>query len=204
MAAFKTRKDLQMRQRIAQESARIMAESGIRDFLTAKRKAAVQLGATDTRNMPNNAEIEQAAIDYQRLFSPDNQQESLSQLLKAALEAMEFFERFQPRLVGPLLSGIVSEHAGLELHLFTEPSEEVTFFLIDNSIPYEHKNRRVRHSPDTYREYPGYKFLAGEVVVDLTVFPHSSIRQPALSPVDGRPMQRAAIGNVRSLILECE
>ncbi len=203
MAASRTRKDIQMRQRIAQESARIMAESGVRDFLTAKRKAAAQLGAVDTRNMPNNAEIEQAAIDYQRLFEHDGQKDSLSQLLKAALEAMEFFNRFQPRLVGSILSGIVTEHAGLELHLFSEPAEEVTFFLIDNNVPYEQKNRRVRHSPDTYQEYPGYRFLAGELEVDLTVFPHGGLRQPALSPVDGRPMQRVTLENVRILIQEC-
>lgn len=179
-----------------------MAESGIKDFLMAKRKAAMQLGVADTRNMPNNAEIEQAAIEYQRLFGAHGQQDILRQLLQAALEAMEFFNGFQPRLVGSLLSGIARDHTCLELHLFAEPAEEVTFFLINNYVPYEHKNRRVRHTPDLYQEYPGYTFLAGEVAVALTVFPHSGIRQPPLSPVDGRPMQRASIENVRSLLQE--
>ncbi|VAW83329.1 hypothetical protein MNBD_GAMMA14-2230, partial [hydrothermal vent metagenome] len=36
---------MQMRVRIAQEAARLMAEQGITDFYVAKRKAARHLGA---------------------------------------------------------------------------------------------------------------------------------------------------------------
>ena len=36
-----------VRRALAQEAARIMAEHGIQDFLTAKRKAAERLGITE-------------------------------------------------------------------------------------------------------------------------------------------------------------
>ena len=41
----------QMRERIAQLAARLMAVDGIDDFALAKRKAARQAGAPDTRNL---------------------------------------------------------------------------------------------------------------------------------------------------------
>ncbi|MCB1778464.1 MAG: hypothetical protein KDI50_13620, partial [Candidatus Competibacteraceae bacterium] len=51
---------------MAQESARIMVEEGVQDFRSAKRKAAIRLAVTDKAALPDNAEIEQALLDYQR------------------------------------------------------------------------------------------------------------------------------------------
>ena len=52
--------DVRMRQRLAVEAARIMAEEHISDFYKAKHKAAERLGAANTRNLPRNGEIEKA------------------------------------------------------------------------------------------------------------------------------------------------
>jgi len=47
----------QMRLRIAHLAARMIAEDGISDYGLAKRKAARQAGAPDSRNLPTNLEI---------------------------------------------------------------------------------------------------------------------------------------------------
>jgi hypothetical protein len=47
-----------MRRSIAALAARLMAEVGIADYGLAKRTAARQLGAPETDELPNNAEIE--------------------------------------------------------------------------------------------------------------------------------------------------
>jgi DNA-binding NtrC family response regulator len=49
-----------LRRALAQEAARIMSEHGIRDFLTAKRKAAERFGVVDGAVLPRNTEIEDA------------------------------------------------------------------------------------------------------------------------------------------------
>jgi len=38
--------------------------------------------------------------------------------------------------------------------------------------------------------------------IDATVFPADGIRQGAVSPVDGKPMRRANLGEVEALIEE--
>ena len=48
-----------LRQMIAQQAARMLAEDGAQDYAYAKRKAARQLGSTDDHCLPTNAEIEQ-------------------------------------------------------------------------------------------------------------------------------------------------
>ena len=49
-----------LRRRIAHEAARMLAEDGGMDYGFAKRKAARQLGVPDTRQLPDNREIEEA------------------------------------------------------------------------------------------------------------------------------------------------
>ena len=63
--------DRQMRQRLAQEAAQILLQRGNRDFHAAKQKAAEHLSVPDTRNLPNNAEIEQANLkkEYKDKFA---------------------------------------------------------------------------------------------------------------------------------------
>lgn len=193
-------RDKRMRQYIALEAARLMAEHGIADYYAAKRKAAQQLGAPDTRNMPSNQEIEAALQDYQRLFKAASQPQRLKQLRAAARHFMGVFEVFQPRLVGSVLSGTAGEHSDVNLHLFTDSTEEVGLFLMQEGIPFETGERGLR--PDSTappQAFPTYRFMAGEVAMDLTVFPLVGIRQAPRSPVDGRPMQRASLAAVAKL-----
>ena len=193
-------RDKRMRQYIALEAARLMAEHGISDYYAAKRKAAQQIGAPDTRNMPSNQEIEAALQDYQRLFKAASQPQRLKQLRAAARHFMGVFEAFQPRLVGSVLSGTAGEHSDVNLHLFTDSADEVGLFLMQEGIPFETGERWLR--PDSTappQAFPTYRFMAGEVAMDLTVFPLVGIRQAPRSPVDGRPMQRASLAAVTKL-----
>src|SRR5581483_6512174 len=114
-----------LRRALAQEAARIMAQQGIHDFLTAKRKAADRLGVTDSSALPRNTEIEAALVEYQRLFETGAHRRSLDAQRRAALQAMHWLSQFQPRLVGSVLSGTATEHADIQLHLFADRPENV-------------------------------------------------------------------------------
>ncbi len=192
----------QIRQRIAMEAARIMVEEGVKRFQAAKLKAASRLGNPDTRYMPRNTEVEQAIVDYQRLFRADRQPAELRRLRESAVQAMEFLAEFKPRLVGPVLSGIADVNASVNIHLFADTAEEVMFFLMRQRIPFESDERQLRYPGDTKGTWPVYRFLAGDVTVELTVFPQSGLREAPLSPVDGRPMDRAIVATVRKLLDE--
>ncbi len=191
-----------MRRRIAAEAARIMAEQGIDDFLAAKRKAAQRLGAPETRNLPRNVEIERELAAYQRLFQSATQPRHLRRLRERACEAMEFFARFNSRLVGSVLSGTAGAHSDINLHLFADTPEEVVLFLLEERIPFERGERRLRVGRDQSAVFPVFRFLAGDTPIDLTVFPVNGIRQAPCSPVDGRPMRRASLEAVTQLLAE--
>jgi hypothetical protein len=189
-----------LRRALAQEAARIMAQHGIHDFLTAKRKAAQALGVTDASALPRNIEIEQALAQYQRLFDAGSHEQSLQEQRRAALHAMNWLSPFEPRLVGPVLSGTATAHADIQLHLFADRSENVTLRLMDRGIAHEVTERRVRLDADRTRAYPGLRFSVYNQSVEATVFPLDGIRQAPVSPVDGKPMRRANVDEVTSLL----
>jgi predicted nucleotidyltransferase len=195
-------RDQQMRTRIAQEAARLMSEEGIQDFYAAKRKAAQHLGAPDTRNMPRNQEVEVALQEYQRLFRSEQQTGHLRVLREAAVQAMRFLAGFKPRLVGSVLSGTAGRHADINLHLFADTPEEVSLFLMDNSIPFHPAQKRLRISREAWQEFPAYEFMAGDQAVELVVFPCEGRREAPRSPVDGRPMRRARVEEVEALLAD--
>lgn len=195
-------RDEQLRQRIAQEAARLMAEEGVLDFATAKRKAVARLGAAVPRNLPGNQEIEQELKVYQRLFRAGRQPQRLRQLREAALEAMRLLARFHPRLVGPVLAGTADEHSPVHLHLFADTPEQLVLFLMEQRIPCQWDERPVRVSGERQERYPLCRFIAGDVPFELTLFPEIGLRQAPLSPVDGRPTRRGSVEQVEALLGE--
>ncbi len=192
-------KEKQMRIRLAQEAARVLVESGEQDYLMAKRKAALRLGAADTRNMPSNAEIEQALMEYQRLFRGSSQPQMLQTLRTEAVRAMVFFEPYRPKLVGPVLQGTADEHTPITLHIFAATAEEVGMFLMRFQIPYTLHDKRLRLLGDSQETYLSYHFMAGQFQMEVIVFLAGKPVTP-LSPVDGKAMRRASLPEVRALL----
>jgi hypothetical protein len=195
-----SRKDQQMRLRLTQEAARILIESGSRDFALAKRKAAEHLSAHDTRHMPSNLEIEQAVAEYQRLFRSTSQPQYLQQLREDAYEAMQFFHEFEPRLVGPVLTGTADINTAISLHVFTDTPEEISLLLLQEKIPFETGEKRLRLREDSFQNFPMVRFLVKQNRIELIIFPVSKRVPTPLSPIDGRPVQRANLETVEILL----
>ncbi|MGB3134601.1 MAG: hypothetical protein WBB04_08540 [Candidatus Macondimonas sp.] len=193
----------QQRERLIQTAARIMAEEGVRDYFLAKQKAADRLGiARNSPNLPRNQEIEAALGAYQRLFRSDSQPRQLRRLREIACEAMAFFQSFQPRLVGSVLSGHADTHSEVTLHLFAESAEQVGLYLLDKGMPYRLEERRLRMTPGAQVAYPQYRFQVDGVWVAAVVFDVDGLRQAPLSTTTGRPMVRASLPKVKALLTE--
>jgi len=201
MAKRSVRGDL-LRRALAQEAARIIVEHGVDDYLMAKRKAAERFGVTDHAVLPKNTEIEEALASHHRLFGSGSHGDELAGLRRRAVDAMRLLEEFEPRLVGPVLSGNASAHSDIQLHLFADTPEAVALRLMDAGVKYHVGERRVKVLRDTMQSFPAIGFPAGGSAVEAVVFPRDGIRQSPFSPVDGRPMRRATRQEVESLLEE--
>lgn len=196
------RRNRERRHRLAHEAARLMAEAGIRDHHQAKLKAAERLGIHDDAALPRNSEVDEALRAYQRLFQGDRQADALRERRDAALQAMEFFGIFRPRLVGRVLDGTADAHTPVTLHLHADDPDEVARFLDEAGIPADPGSRRVRLDRMRERNAPVWTFDADGLAFDLTVLPLDTLRQAPLSNIDQRPMQRASHARLRALLAD--
>lgn len=136
----------QLRQLVAQQAARMMAEEGISDYAYAKRKAGRQLGVIDMNCLPTNAEVEEEIKLYHEIYHSEDQPENLHQLRVDALAVMQLLDRFNPHLTGPVLDGTAGRYAETHIHLFADSLKDVEMFLLNQQVPYETDEKSYRIS----------------------------------------------------------
>jgi len=188
------------RQVVAQEAARIIVDQGIQDYRIAKIKAAERLGLTSRGSLPGNPEIERAVAEHLKIFGRESHTNLLQSLRRAALSAMELLAKFDPRLVGPVLSGTAGATSAVNLHVFSDTPELVALTLDANRLSYRPYERRLKSRRDRAQSFAGYRFHHADSPIEATVFPIDGVRQAPISPVDGRPMKRADRNAVQKLI----
>ncbi len=197
-----------IRQMIAQQAARMMAEDGIHDFAYAKKKAGKQLGISENSVLPTNAEIEEEIRLYHEIYNADEQPIELEKLRKAALITMQLFERFNPHLTGSVLDGTAGKFAQTNIHLFADSAKEVEMFLLNMQIPFEssEKSYRISDKPskdkkDKVRKTVPVFALETELGVQkLSVFDVDDLRIATKRSGDGTNAERIDIAELQALI----
>jgi hypothetical protein len=191
---------VELRERLAQEAARLVNEHGIQDYGLAKRKAAQRLGVRSAGALPSNSEIEARVTEWQRIFEPESHRIQLEDLRRLAVDVMALLSPFEPRLTGSVLTGAITVNSRIELHLFTDAPEEVVMALEEQGIPYRDCQRRCRYDSRGISIIPGYRLTFRRERIDALVFPEKGLRQAPMSPVDRRPMPRARRDKVLALL----
>ena len=102
-----------------------MAEEGIADYGTAKRKAARSLGAGEIDVLPTNDEIETELRTWQSLYQEDEQVERVHDLRSVAVDVMQLLAEFTPYLTGSALDGTAGRYSAAEIELFADCSKDV-------------------------------------------------------------------------------
>ena len=191
----------EMRSRIAHLAARLMAVDGIDDYALAKRKAARQAGAPETRNLPTNDEVEQALVSYQQLYQADEQKARLVHLRRSALAMMALLERFNPHLTGPVLSGTAGKYADVDLQLFADSVKDVEMFLIDRKVEYRSGERRV-FIGDQPTQVPHFSVGTEDADFEISVFATRDLRMQLRASAEGRAIDRAGIEALQVLLAQ--
>jgi len=180
-----------LRREIAALAARMMAEDGIADFGFAKRKAARQLGATESEALPNNAEIEAELRAWQAIYQDEEQPERLLEMRRAAVEIMRLLTPFRPYLTGGALDGTAGRYSELEIEAYPESAKEVEIFFLNQDFPYEHREPR-RPAPNTPEAILSFDW--DDVPVRLSLYSAGAERSGR------RNQERARLSQVEALL----
>ncbi len=185
---------------VAQEAARIIVDQGVRDYRLAKQKAVERLGVNGRGALPGNSEVEAAIADHLQIFGGEEHADMLRMMRTTALSAMELLADFSPRLVGPVLAGTADENSAVNLHIFTDSPEMVAMQIGDMGLRFKPYERRLKSRRGQVETYAGFEFRHQHESIQATVFPVDGIRQAPMSPIDGKPMKRADVDAVQSLV----
>lgn len=209
MARDNGNRQQQVRQLIAQQAARMMAEDGISDYAYAKKKAGRQLGVTDAQCMPTNAEIEEEVRLFHEIYHGEEQPEQLRQLRADALIVMQLLEQFNPHLTGTVLDGTAGRFAQTDIHLFADSLKDVEIFLLNKQIPYTSEEKSYRVSSDRRgadkkggerKKVPVFTLEGPNGLIKLSVFDTDDLRTPTRHPASGSNAGRINTQNLIELI----
>ena len=197
-----------IRQMIAQQAARMMAEDGINDFAYAKKKAGKQLGVSESSVLPTNAEIEEEIRLYHNIYNADEQPLELAKLRKAALMTMQLFERFNPHLTGSVLDGTAGKFSQTNIHLFADSAKDVEIFLLSQQIPFDssEKSYRVSDKPSKDKKekvrktVPVFTLETELGLQKISVFDVDDLRVATKRTSDGSNAERADINDLQALL----
>ena len=180
-----------LRREIAAQAARMMAEDGIQDYGFAKRKAARQLGASETEALPANAEIEAELRAWQALYQDEEHAERLQEMRTAAVSLMRELDEFRPYLTGGVLDGTAGRFSQIDIELFADSAKDVEIHFLNRGLRYEHREVR-RQGPDAPEAV--LEFDWREVPVRVAIYPNH------LERVARKGSDRARLSGVEALL----
>ena len=189
----------QLRERVAQLAAQLMAEHGIQDFGLAKRKAARQMGIEDGHNLPGNQEIEQALKSYQALYHSESHPARLRLLREIALDTMRMLAGYHPYLTGSVLNGTAGPHSDINLQLFTDNEKEFELYLMQRNIPFK-QGQRLVHRQGGMKNIPVFTLNLDTADVEISIYPEDELRSVSRGQAEGRVLKRAKLSQLQALL----
>lgn len=191
------RRDL-MREQIAHQAARLMAEDGITDYAFAKRKAARQLGSEDTQHLPSNQEVEQALRSFRALYQSTSHPAELRRLREQALTVMRLLDSFHPCLTGSVLDGSAGAESDINLEICSDDEKAVMLHLLKHGLQFENGEWRIRLAGGV-RTVPSFTLQNGcDAPVHIMVLPESarhSMARRADTHADSAALEKLLAGD---------
>jgi predicted nucleotidyltransferase len=195
--------DVRVRQQIALMAARLMYSREEREYFTAKRKAARQMGVDHRfrpKDLPSNAEIRDQILRLAECYEGDGRRDNLRDMRLAALRMMRRLSAFRPRLIGSVLTGHIRQGSDIDLHVFSDDSHSVTAVLRQEQLPYAVERKRViKHGEERIfthvRVHDGFDF-------ELTVYANDKVNYPFKSSITGKTIERAGVAELETLLKE--
>ena len=191
-----------LKSEIAALAAALVVEEGL-EYGPAKRRAVKQMGLFTRAELPDNAEIEDAVMEYIAVFCADTQPTELAALRELALVWMQRMAGFRPYLAGAVWHGTATRLSDIYIQLFCDDPKSAEIALIEHNVDYE---------PRTVTGFTGGKVealslssfckpLSENIGVHFMVYDHDDLRG-ALKPDDKGRKPRGDVAAVEKLMVK--
>ena len=145
-------------------------------------------------------ELRAAICEYRELFRPQ-QLSVLRDRRRTALDAMRAFAVFEPRLAGSLVFGDGALDR-VRLMLYADTPEQVLLSLSDQRIPWQEGEVSLLLAGRQRATRPAFRFMAGEVAIELVVLDPADRSNPPREPLGGAPLRLLDVDEVAALVAD--
>ena len=171
---------------------------GGHDLDSPLKRAARRHGINLQQTRPRLESLQSAVREYRDLFHPE-QAEVLARQRELALQAMQSFNEFHPRLIGGLIHGD-GPLDRIRLLVLADNPEQVILHLNDRHIPWREAEAWLNFSGGRRQLRPALRFLAGDTTVELIVLDSGSRSDPPRDPVSGGKLEALTADELRALV----
>lgn len=185
---------------IAATAAALVVEEGL-EYGPAKRRAAKQLGLPARAELPDNAAVEDAVIEYISVFCADTQPIELAALRELSLIWMQRMADFRPHLAGAVWHGTATRLSDIFIQLFCDDSKSAELALIEHNADYEPRTVTGFNGGlvDALSLSSHCKPLGQHIGVHFMVYDYDDLRG-ALKPDDKGRKPRGDLAAVEKLV----
>jgi hypothetical protein len=171
-----------------------------REYYTAKRKAARQLGVgrAHASYLPSNREIRDEIDTLARLHEGPQRDARLKSMRVAALALMRRLEPFRPRLIGSVLTGHIRLGSDIDIHVFSDSVASVTGALEELGLKFDVEHKRVvKHHEARIFTHIHIRSAHG---FELTLYPTDKVGFVFKSSITGKAIERASVSELEDLL----
>lgn len=193
--------DKRLRQRIAVDAARLMVMGEVKEYFTAKRKAARRYGLNyrySPKSLPSNREIRDEILTHARIHEGDARTVRLGDMRRCAYAIMQAMKRFRPKLIGSVCTGHIRQGSDVDIHVFADSLDAVTAVLREQHLRFATERKVIVKHGD--RKTYTHVHVEAEFEVELTVYPSARASYPFKSSITGRRIESATIDQLCALI----
>jgi len=189
-----------LRRQIAWEAARLMYFREESEYFRAKQKAAHRIcqGWVKPADLPSNTEIRDEIQAFARLHEGAERTSNLRDMRLAALRLMRLLARYRPHLIGSVMTGHVRTGSDIDLHLFSSSVNAITDVLDEQGLVYDVERKRVRKNNEE-RVFT-HIHIQDRFPLELTIYPADKAHYVFKSSITGKPIERASIRELESLL----
>lgn len=195
--------DARVRYQIALLAARMMYSREEKEYFTAKRKAAKQMGVEyrfRPKDLPSNAEIRDQIQALANLYEGEKRHDHLKEMRLEALRMMRLLDAFKPHLIGSVLTGHVRKGSDIDLHVFCDHLSAVTTVLEENNLPFTIQHKRIVKFGEE-RTYT-HLHVSDRFDFELTLYPEDKLNYRFKSSITGKAIERASIAELEQFLRE--
>lgn len=191
-----------LRRLIAWEAARLMYFREESEYYRAKMRASRTCcrGWVHPADLPSNAEIRDQIEAHARMLEGSGRQANLRAMRLEALWMMRKLERFSPRLIGSVLTGHIRHGSDIDLHVFADNVDSITYLLDQDFLLYDIERKQIRKEGES-RTYQ-HVHVRDREHFELTVYARSMLHHAFTSSITGKAIEKATLPQLEALLKE--